>query len=145
MSQGYQEQNLTSDVRELNKEFINQNINGAFVVKMPNSQAYMPNRSVLQTSNVHRPEILLRKKVNSYVSPKVCDVIREHVMKKTHDHHRYTNQELIEIKSAAMKIPEAVNKNNVEEYRQYPVSPGVYKYRPESQIPTTFGTAIRFT
>ena len=32
-----QEQNLTSDVRELNKEFINQNINGAFVVTMPNS------------------------------------------------------------------------------------------------------------
>ena len=44
----------------------------------------------------------------------------------------------------SIEIPREHLVNEIEERRDYPISPGICAYRPESMLPTTFGTAKRF-
>ena len=96
-------------------------MNHKFTVKLPNSQTMMTNRSVTENSVIHRPVINLRQKVNSYVVPRVSDVIREHVRAKVHENLRYVNPDHDQIKAISMQIPDKDIDQELIEYQDFPV------------------------
>ena len=103
----------------------------------------MQNWSIMETSHVRKPEIRLRKTVNSYVSPRVGDVIREHVRQKVHENIRYQNPDHDALKAFTMQIPDKAIRNELEDFKAFPTHPS-FQPKAETMIPTTFGTAGRF-
>lgn len=115
-----------------------------FCVNLPHSNAVIKNKAVLSNSCIVQPVVTRRGRVESFIKPKMFDVVREQAKSKIRENLKFKKAEQ-DVRFAQLmhksEIPEPILESHFEAYQEFPTT---VDNKPTSRHPCTFGTAERF-